>query len=621
MTSVPNQCNPHLATAVTSLPDDVLLVGNADTLAAALTAGSHAVSVTCHPFGTAVAHLAQRRYDAVVVAVDGDTASDDAMLRALVSAAGEAPVILIVADDPLQHGHVLRLGVQDCLSRAEATAPRIVRSIVQAAPRKTLERELRGTIDALATAYARMSELATRDPLTGALNRAAFIARVEQALARHARRRTRIALIYLDLDGFKAINDRLGHAAGDQLLVEFHRRVQSCLRQSDMTARLGGDEYAVLIDDVGDRAAAVAAAERMRAAIEQPLSIDGEPVALCASIGVAVSDDALDAAALLRRADHAMYAAKGGKSGVVCFAPDLVHSLERRRAHQSALAALGLDPARWDDALCVTYRPIVHARGTTAWLEARLLWRHPSLGLLPQEDFADCADRSTATRLLRVLLSQIAADATRHPMLAAVAQIWITLPAALQCDAGVAEAAAAFHTQRTAGPVLCVATTARTSQRSGTRWTNALDALRRAGALLALDHFDANDVSLARLTAFPLDYARLSDDATRDIHKNAARRERCARLVRIMHALGGNVVAPPAAPAAAKQTLSAMGCDWLHEDAMTGVSGTGQGRLWVEPKERWIQHGSPAHRPADADSLRVTSQSRAADREAGHNRT
>jgi diguanylate cyclase (GGDEF)-like protein/PAS domain S-box-containing protein len=158
---------------------------------------------------------------------------------------------------------------------------------------------------------------ADTDPLTGLANRRALERTLESALARAAARGRSTAVLVLDLDGFKAVNDSLGHAAGDAALREVARRLRRCVRERDLVARLGGDEFVVLLTDVGGSSgAAVEACERVEAALSGPIALDAGEAALSAAIGVATfPDDGADAATLLAHADRAMYAAKAARSG------------------------------------------------------------------------------------------------------------------------------------------------------------------------------------------------------------------------------------------------------------------------------------------------------------------
>jgi diguanylate cyclase (GGDEF)-like protein len=181
-----------------------------------------------------------------------------------------------------------------------------------------------------------MEHLAFHDLLTGLPNRALFVDRVARALARSGRTPQTTAVLFADLDNLKSINDSLGHAAGDQLLTVVARRLQESLRPSDTAARFGGDEFAVLLEDVGGRDQVISACERIMASVTAPLVIDGSTIEPGASIGVALSSgDVVDAERLLRHADLAMYSAKASGKGIyMVYNPSM-----RRRAGRLQLAS------------------------------------------------------------------------------------------------------------------------------------------------------------------------------------------------------------------------------------------------------------------------------------------
>ena len=164
---------------------------------------------------------------------------------------------------------------------------------------------------------------AFHDPLTKLANRALFIDRVEHALARGAREPRSVAILFLDLDDFKSVNDSLGHAAGDELLMGVAQRIRACVRPSDTTARLGGDEFAVLLEDAAVVEGAIPTAERILHSLEKPFHIEGVEVSVRASVGIALGAlPEIDTSRLLRNADAAMYRAKArGKSGYARYEP------------------------------------------------------------------------------------------------------------------------------------------------------------------------------------------------------------------------------------------------------------------------------------------------------------
>jgi diguanylate cyclase (GGDEF)-like protein/excisionase family DNA binding protein len=239
----------------------------------------------------------------------------------------------------------------------------------------------------------RLIDAALTDPLTGLPNRRLFTDRVEHALARRDRSTARMAVLFLDLDRFKLVNDGLGHAVGDAVLQAVGERLRQSLRAGDTVARLGGDEFGILVEDVAGPAEASQTARRVMDALVNPLDVGGRSVALRGSIGLALdrSDGTAGADELLRDADTAMYRAKAnGRGGIAIFEPSML-------AHQ--LARLELDGELRDaierHQLMLRYQPIVElSTGKVVEVEALVRWNHPTRGLLMPEDFIDLSEES-----------------------------------------------------------------------------------------------------------------------------------------------------------------------------------------------------------------------------------
>ena len=238
----------------------------------------------------------------------------------------------------------------------------------------------------------RLVHQATHDTLTGLPNRMLLRDRLEQALARRLRTQAPLAVIFIDLDDFKNVNDTLGHAAGDTVLKEVARRLDACLRGSDTATRLGGDEFAVLVDDLADESQAVAIAERILAEVAKPLCVAERTIRPEGSLGIAFAADGRDTAdALLRDADAAMYLAKDrGKGGYAIFDPGM---------HAAAVDRLELksDLARAVERQEITlhYQPVVDLRtGEIRAYESLARWKHPTRGFVPPCDFIPLAEET-----------------------------------------------------------------------------------------------------------------------------------------------------------------------------------------------------------------------------------
>jgi diguanylate cyclase (GGDEF)-like protein/PAS domain S-box-containing protein len=235
---------------------------------------------------------------------------------------------------------------------------------------------------------AELEHQAFHDTLTGLPNRALFRNRVEHALGGQLRSGQSVAVLFLDIDDFKTVNDSLGHAAGDRVLQEMGRRLESCMRPTDTAARLGGDEFAILINDSESETSAIEVTQRVMSALAAPISLDDREVTVRASIGIAYSDGeklrCQDAEELLRNADAAMYMAKeSGKNDYQVYEPEM---------HAKALARLelktDLQRAVAAGEFTVRYQPIVDlSRGEMTCMEALARWEHPTRGTVAPLDF------------------------------------------------------------------------------------------------------------------------------------------------------------------------------------------------------------------------------------------
>lgn len=231
------------------------------------------------------------------------------------------------------------------------------------------------------------------DSLTGLPNRAVLIDLLNRAIARLSRRRSyAFAILFLDLDRFKQVNDALGHAAGDLLLVQVARRLEKSVRPGDVVTRMGGDEFCILVDDVGDSRDATRVARRVLELLGRPISVDGRPVVIGCSIGIALSEKGLeDPLEILRNADAAMYRAKrSGRSRFELFDRDMHERvLETMRAERELRKALDRDQFR------LVYQPVVRLEDRRILgMEALVRWEHPERGLLAPDQFVAQAEET-----------------------------------------------------------------------------------------------------------------------------------------------------------------------------------------------------------------------------------
>ncbi len=381
----------------------------------------------------------------------------------------------------------------------------------------------RKALEALATvgeeAFSRlaltdeMAHLARHDALTSLPNRTLFLDRVEQAVHRGRRSSATLAVLFLDLDGFKGVNDRFGHAEGDGLLKTVAGRLVASVRTTDSVARLGGDEFAVLVEGVAHLQELDALCERLLKSLRTEISIQGHEVVVGASIGVAVAAAVDDAAGLLRNADMAMYRAKAqGKDRYFVYQPSLRAENVRRLELVEALRR-GVS-----DELVVHYQPVVDlASGRVDGVEALVRWQRGDV-LVPPDEFIQAAEESgLITELGEQVLARVVADA---PALNEAAGHALTLgvnmsahqlrdPAFLDI---VGAAVASLGQSRL---VLEMTETVVVSDDAETE--AALLTLKALGALLSIDDFGVGFSSIAYLQHLPVDSLKIDRSFTEDV--------------------------------------------------------------------------------------------------------
>jgi len=408
---------------------------------------------------------------------------------------------------------------------------------------------------------ARMADLrrvaAATDELTGLPNRRALYAEGHVRLAKLQRRRQ--ALLMLDLNKFKQVNDSLGHHAGDQLLIQVGTRLRACLRGDDLLARLGGDEFAVLLEDAGHDAA-VHIAAKLCAALDEPFALDDIVLYSSASIGIALfPDDGADLSTLLRKADIAMYKAKTSFEGhhVYCIADD-ADDATRLQTVQELRTALK------SDQLVVHYQPKIDlATGAVHSVEALVRWNHPTRGLLYPEAFLDLVEESglmpALTRVvLAAALDQVAAwHAHGQPLTVAV-----NLSASSLVDVDLPRQVAAMLAARGVPPnTLQLEITEEFLMADRDRARSILTQMRNTGIQISVDDFGTGYSSLSYLRDLPIDELKLDRSFICPVADDDRTAALVASTIDLAHSLGLRMVAEGVETDEAYTELARLGCD------------------------------------------------------------
>jgi diguanylate cyclase (GGDEF)-like protein/PAS domain S-box-containing protein len=367
----------------------------------------------------------------------------------------------------------------------------------------------------------RLRHEAVHDALTQLPNRAELLRSLEAALEGSAVGGTTVGVLFVDLDDFKTVNDTMGHGAGDQLLVAAARRFRNCVHGDDVVARMGGDEFALLLQRLRTADDAHIVARRVLGALQAPFAIAGRDVFVRASIGIATTDGSSPATAtdLLRHADTAMYAAKGnGKGRVESFEPSMGAAIERRAGIEADLRS-----AIAEGQLFLEYQPIVRLDGQVTGAEGLVRWRHPTRGVVPPLEFIDLAEHAgLAVPLGRFVTERAIRDLAEWRSESAGARAGFRLSVNLSASQLLDREYPAFLASllseyQVPSHAIAVEITETVLMQDAPAIGERLAELKRLGIGLALDDFGTGYTSLAYLHQFPIDVLKIDRTFVRDL--------------------------------------------------------------------------------------------------------
>jgi diguanylate cyclase (GGDEF)-like protein len=429
-----------------------------------------------------------------------------------------------------------------------------------------------------------LAHQALHDSLTGLPNRALLMDRMSHALSRlrqNAERdggvieqKARVGLLFMDLDDFKRVNDSLGHPAGDKLLVEVAERLAPHLRPGDTFARFGGDEFAVLLDELEDASDATGLAQRLVRELRAPFWLDGQEIFITASIGAVLSDPGEEGGEdLLRRADVAMYQAKmSGKDRYALFSQKMRGSdLRRLKLDGDIRRALEAGEFR------VYYQPKVLLRtGELIGFEALVRWEHPEHGLLAPVEFISLAEE---TGLIMPLGHWVLTEACRQAKIfkersprRAPLKMFVNLSARQFRHPTLVEEVSSILSETSLEPgELALEITESVMMEDETMAQTILGKLQEQGVILAMDDFGTGYSSLAYLQKFPVDMLKIDRSMVEEVDENPDSVAILSAIISLGHALRLTVVAEGVEAAGELEMLRSLGCDF------------GQGYYWRGP--------------------------------------
>jgi len=526
-------------------PGDVVLIR-------AMVAETHANDVVMTHTATlagALALLDEHRYAAILTDLNLPDSDGIDTLHRIVGSGVEAPVIVLThcEDDPAAI-EMVKLGAQDYLVKGQSDGALILKTV-----RYAIERKL---------ADQHMNYLSHYDRLTGLANRELFQDRLAQAIVRADRNGSLVALLFLDVDRFKSINDTLGHKAGDELLCIVAERLKTCVRKVDTIARLGGDEFTIVIEDVEAPFDAEMVCRKIIESFEKPLHIGGQEIYVTVSIGVTFfPHDAAEVSDLLRNADTAMYRAKDeGRNKYQLFTADLNARAVERLSLESALRH-----AMDREELFLCYQPKINLQtGSVAGVEALLRWSHPHRGIVSPVEFIPVAEETgLIVPIGEWVLRQACEDALRWAELGLDdVDVAVNLSARQFRQGDLLKTVDGILSEYSFDPNRLELEITESLLMHDTRASQgALYDLKALGLEIYLDDFGTGYSSLAYLKKFPIDALKIDRSFIRDIPGDTDDEAITRAIVALGQALRLKVVAEGVETDAQLGFLNREGCD------------------------------------------------------------
>jgi len=404
------------------------------------------------------------------------------------------------------------------------------------------------------------------DSLTGLPNRNMFLQSLEHELRNCDRSELSLALLYIDLDRFKEINDSMGHDKGDLLLTETANRLKQAVREVDTVSRLSGDEFTIILGQIDDQLSVQRVCQQLLASLSQPMQLDSERVHITASIGVSFyPGDATDPETLLRNADQAMYSAKGqGRNRYQFFTPELQERALRKRKMIDDLRA-AVQQAQFE----VYYQPIINLHDDSlSRAEALIRWHHPQSGMISPAVFIPIAEETGLIGEIGDWVFYQACEQLQQWCRSFDIDFRININTSLQQwideSAPMNQWFSHMRAQGISGSAIAIEFTESLLMNAGDRITNRLLDFREAGMQMVIDDFGTGYSSLSNLKHFDIGSIKIDRSLVRNLEQDKNDRDLCEAIIVMAHKLGIEVISEGVETRFQDQLLRDFGCDYAQ---------------------------------------------------------
>lgn len=422
--------------------------------------------------------------------------------------------------------------------------------------------EANAEIERLRGVIAQLMHTAVHDPLTGLPTRRLLLERLQQELVREGAETARVALLFVDLDNFKLVNDSLGHGSGDAVLSEMAKRIVGCLGTDDTVSRFGGDEMVVLHPRATE-ISGVALGRSILAALAEPILVSGKEVVVSASVGIAACKPGLKSAEqLLREADTALYAAKGrGRARLELFNDELHARAEKRVQIESDLRM-----ALRESHLFVEYQPQVRLRdGCVVGVEALVRWRHPRQGIIPPNDFIPVAEEcGLIVKIGRQVLQESCRQLAEWTKLMPGRPLAMTVnvsPRQIAEPAFVADLRQVLAETAIDPTALCLEITESVMMSATHEVVQLLNQIRQLGVYIAIDDFGTDHSSLSRLRDMPAEVLKIDRSFIDGLSSEPGDTAIVSSILSLAYAMGKHTIAEGVEKREQAAMLLRMGCE------------------------------------------------------------